>query len=399
MRIRQRHIKEILEKRARLYPTLGVLGPRQVGKSTFLMKEWRELTSAQYITFDKYETIVRAKAAPEQFLLLESENQTRHLIIDEAQKIPYIFDSIKSIIDEKRRMGSFTLSGSTEFSSKSGVRESLAGRMGLSRMYPMTCREIQGDHLHAPWLTDFKHLPDNQLSIKTVTTWLERGGMPIFCGISDTSERIEVINSWLEAICYRDLLQLKGEQYQSDLAMELLRSLALHPNVSYALLARQFGVKTSVLKNHLSALEALFLIYEIPNYEKPNSSSQYRIFDSGVLNALMGGHDSIHLRSQSLITLLVNEILAQYEYSGNTKPTLSYYRSRGGAQVDLILKTSEKTIAINCMNKVEIRAYDLRSLKSFLKIEPNSIAYIIAPVQESYQIDERIFVLPWISIG
>lgn len=53
MHTRKRHIEDVLAKRARIFPVLGILGPRQVGKSTFLIKQWCKLLTANYITFDQ----------------------------------------------------------------------------------------------------------------------------------------------------------------------------------------------------------------------------------------------------------------------------------------------------------------------------------------------------------
>lgn len=398
MHLRKRHIEAILKKRAKMFPVLGVLGPRQVGKSTFLMKQWRDINKAQYFTFDKQEIALRAKQSAEQFLLSESEQQTIPLIIDEAQKVPHIFDSIKAIVDEKRRLGVFTLSGSVEFSSKSGVRESLAGRMGITRLYPLTLREINNQEFAAPWVTlSFEN--KTTLKANSIEKTLARGGMPIFCGFDDTDERITMINSWLEAICYRDLKQLKDTEYDSELAFNLLTIIAASPTLLMSKIAPQLGATPAVIKKHLSALESLFLIYKIPSFENPRAQPQYRLFDCGVLNGLLGGKQTILSRPNHVLTLLINEIYAQYEYAGKLKPQLSYYKTRGGAGIDLILKTQEKTVAIECETTVDISLYAQRSMKSFLKKYPDAIGYFIAPVQQSYQLDKNMFVIPWNEIG
>jgi uncharacterized protein len=399
MHHRLRHIERILDKRSMMFPTLGVLGPRQVGKSTFLMKQWKEKKSAAYITFDKQETAVRAKRSPELLLLEESSDQQQHLIIDEAQKVPHIFDSLKSIIDQKRRMGAFTLSGSIEFSSKSGVRESLAGRMGITRMYPMTLREITQEDFKCPWLKGSNDVREEPLKIKSIETWLDRGGMPVFCGISDKEERIQVINSWLEEICYRDLQQMKGAKYNSELAFEILRTLAVEPHLSISKLASGLGASHESIGNHLMALEALFLIYKIPSFENPRAVSMYRLFDSGVLNALVGGQETIFSRKNSLISLVINEIYAQHEYEGKLKPKISHYSTRGGAEIDLVVKSNDKLIGIECMASVDINHYQQRGMKSFLKKYDNAIGYFIVPGQEFYKLDTNLFVVPWTYIG
>ncbi len=398
MHHRQRHIEKILTKRSKMFPVIGLLGPRQVGKSTFLMTQWQEKQSAVYITFDKQDIAVRAQRASEQLLLAKSNNLSSHLIIDEAQKVPHVFDSIKGLIDEKRRVGRFTLSGSVDFSSKSGVRESLAGRMGITRLYPMTLRELSKQEFRVPWVTQefsAKDLPDP----KTIDTWLERGGMPIFCKLSDHDERMTMIHSWLEAICYRDLKQLKDSEYHSDLAFNLLKIFALNAKNPLSQLSLELGHATHVVKKHLEALESLFLIYKIPSVENPRAMPQYRLFDAGVINGLLGGHDIPGVRHNCLISLLINEIYAQYEYAGKLKPELFHYASRGGAEIDLVLKANQHVVGIECSTTVDISPYRQRGMNSFLSKHENAIGYFIAPIQESYQIEKNIFVIPWGQIG
>jgi len=395
---RKRHIEKVLLKRSKLFPVLGLLGPRQVGKSTFLLNQWAQQKDAVYITFDRQESVVRAKRSPEQLLLSESMDLTRHLIIDEAQKVPHIFDSIKALVDQKRRMGAFTLSGSVEFSHKTGVRESLAGRMGILKLYPMTLRELHNGHFEAPFVTDNFDIK-NPLNSKAIETWMERGGMPIFCGISDIDERIGVIKSWLEAIFYRDLKQLKDAEYDSATADNIMTAIATNPMIPVIQLATEFGATLASIKKHLSALESLFLIHQIPSFENPRAQSMYRIFDAGVLQAILGGQKTLYSNHASLITLVINEILAQYEYSGKLKPKIYYYRTRGGANIDIVLETKDRIIGIECSTKIDIPPYAQRGMKSFLKKYPKAKGYFIAPVQKAYSIDKNIRVIPWHSIG
>lgn len=398
MHTRNRHVIQILKKRAKIFPVLGVLGPRQVGKSTFLMHQWCESEQANYITFDEKEVAQRALRAPAQLLLDESSNQKVHLIIDEAQKVPHIFDSIKALVDKNRRNGAFTLSGSVEFSSKSGVRESLAGRMGITKLYPMTLRELNNKDFMAPWVT-FNFNTQHRLDPKSVETWIERGGMPIFCRLSDLDERIGLINSWIEAICYKDIKQLKDADYDSEVVYNLMLHLATESLISIAQLASEFGTTPANIKKHLHALESLFLIYKIPSFENPRGRPKYKIFDAGVLNALRGGKATIISRHDSLITLLINEIYAQYEYSGKLRPEISYYRTRGGAEIDLVLKTREQLVGIDCVTSDDISPYRQRGMRSFLENHKNAIGYFVAPIQKSYSIDENMHVIPWNFIG
>ncbi len=399
MHHRNRHIENVLIKRAKMFPVLGVLGPRQVGKSTFLSEQWCKLEKANYLTLDEREIVVRAQRAPAQLLLDETEQLTTHLIIDEAQKVPHLFDSIKALVDKNRRINMFTLSGSVEFSSKSGVRESLAGRMGITKLYPMTIRELTNKEFASPWVTlNFNTMKAS--APKAVETWLERGGMPIFCKISDTDERIGLVHSWLEAICYKDLMQQKDGSYNSEIAYNIMTYLATENTIlSASQLGAELGVMPDVIKKHLGALESLFLIYKMPSFENPRAHPMYTIFDAGIFNAIRGGQPTIFSRHASLKALVINEIYAQYEYAGKLKPQLYYYRTRGGAEIDLVLKTKDNLIAIECVTTVDISDYMQRGMKIFLKKYSNAIGYFIAPVQKMYALSENIYVIPWSQIA
>jgi predicted AAA+ superfamily ATPase len=71
------------------------------------------------------------------------------------------------------------------------------------------------------------------------------------------------------------------------------------------------------------------------------------LLDTAVFNFLYGDGDPLFARHQQMKILIINEILAQFEYSGESRPELYYYRSRGGAEVDLILRHKDHLIAID----------------------------------------------------
>lgn len=146
-------------------------------------------------------------------------------------------------------------------------------------------------------------------------------------------------------------------------------------------------------------MESLFLLYELPSFENPRAHSQYRIFDPAVLNTLLGGKPSIASRHRSLVSLLINEIYAQYEYAGKLKPKLYHYRTRGGAEIDLILETKSKLIGIECLTTMDISLYRQRGMKSFLEKYPHASGYFVAPVQTGFQLDKNVYVIPWNCIA
>lgn len=397
MHLRNRHIQKIISKRSKVFPVVGLIGPRQVGKTTFLMRQWKDKLKAHYVTLDKHEVVSRAKRAPESFLLSESQDLTKKLIIDEAQKAPSLFDSMKSLIDEKRRIGIFTVSGSVEFSDKSGVRESLAGRIGICRLYPLTLSEMHQQTLITPWV-DGSRRRSLKRTDREVNDWLTKGGIPIFCALHDEAERNMAIENWLEAICYRDLQQIKGGRLDGDIAMSILRYIAREPRPVVSQLSNDTGVSRTTIAKYLLALEALFLIYKIPSLENRRAIPAYALFDSAVIRYLLGHGDDSFIQHQTLKTMIINEILAQHEYSGKRRPGLFSYRSRGGSGIDLVVQSEKKLLGIEISIKSDINPYSLRSMKSFLARHAEAKGIVVAPVTQGYHVD-GIEVRPWTHTG
>lgn len=397
MHLRKRHIHHLFAKRAKIFPVLGLVGPRQIGKTTFLMQEWKTKLDARYVTLDKSEVVTRAKREPENFLLSESADLQRRLIIDEVQKVPVLFDSMKSIIDERRRIGIFTISGSVEFSDKAGIRESLAGRIGICRLYPLTLCELAQQSLHTPWVHGWKG-HQRQRTPRQIDHWLLRGGVPIFCALHDAAEIQLAIESWIDAICYRDIQQLKGAHLNGDIARTVLSSIVRTPCINLSRISHDTGVNRATVAKHLAALEALFLVYTLPSFDNRQAAPDYALFDCAVLRYLLGDRDEAFTRRQTMRTLVINEILAQYEYGGKGRPGLFAYRSRGGAAIDLVLQNNNKVLGIAISITSDITPYSLRSMKSFLASHKTAEGLVLAPVTESFHVG-GIRVVPWTWIG
>ena len=100
-------------------------------------------------------------------------------------------------------------------------------------------------------------------------------------------------------------------------------------------------------------------------------------------------------RHANLLTLLINEIYAQYEYAGKLKPNLYHYQTHGGSSINLVLKTNEKLVSIECITTVDINTYKQRGLKNFIKKYSEAEGYFVAPIQEPYKIEHWLFVIPW----
>ena len=133
---RPRYLAKTIGKRLKFFPVIGIQGARQVGKSALVRDLLSKLIkNFHYETFDQQTVRQFAQSNPESFLEAKMQRDGT-LAIDEAQKVPAIFDAVKYVVDKRRVPGQFILLGSTEFSKKTLIHESLTGRIGMLRLFP-----------------------------------------------------------------------------------------------------------------------------------------------------------------------------------------------------------------------------------------------------------------------
>lgn len=187
----RRHMEEQILELSKSYSAILVTGPRQAGKTTMLRSlAEKENIGREYVTLDDLTTRDMAKNDPALFLQLHKPP----VLIDEVQYAPELFTYIKIHIDEHHNPGDFWMTGSQIFRLMRGVQESLAGRVALLHMSPMSQREIIGAPC-VPFTTDFDRLLAESKRISPVKTpelferiW--RGCMPGLVGGQYTDRNV-----------------------------------------------------------------------------------------------------------------------------------------------------------------------------------------------------------------
>ena len=161
-----RHMEERILELSRSYSAILLTGPRQAGKTTMLQKlAEQENIGRQYVTLDDLNERDMAKNDPTLFLQLHQPP----VLIDEVQYAPELFTYIKIHIDEHHNPGDFWMTGSQIFRLMRGVQESLAGRVALLHMSPMSQREILGAPC-VPFTTEMERLLAERDQIQPVST-------------------------------------------------------------------------------------------------------------------------------------------------------------------------------------------------------------------------------------
>lgn len=377
---RPRVALELLLKRLRFTPIVAIQGARQTGKS-YLARELlpRTLTDASYVTLDDQSQRDLAQDSPQTFLARLHESQPA--IIDEAQKAPALFDAIKLAVDQERRPGRFLLLGSTEFSLLQNIRESLTGRMGKIRLFPLTFRELHG----------LSGKP-KEISRSQTLKYLATGGMPGIAFVRDEQARTEFFQDWIDLTCQRDIHQFKRLKLDTQLAYGLLRNASVLEEPTAAALSRATRANPKKVATHLKALTELFCLIRLDPHPAGTGKTIYLPLDPGI-----AGHLGAPLLKQLQIAL-TNERMAKNVYDGGKRHSFYYYRSTGKRLVHLIEEHLDgKTFAFQLMDRESVKKPDLELLKALKKKIPRAKLNLLAPVRDGWAFDS-IDVEPWESI-
>ena len=130
-----RHLVESINRLKTKFPILAVTGPRQSGKTTLLQHLFPDY---QYVTLENPDIRERALTDPQGFL----NTYSGRVILDEVQQTPQLFSYLQSKVDNDRQMGQFVLSGSQNFQLLQSITQSLAGRVAMFKLLPLSFQEL-----------------------------------------------------------------------------------------------------------------------------------------------------------------------------------------------------------------------------------------------------------------
>ncbi len=392
---RIRHFLELLEKRLTLFPIVGVLGARQTGKSTLLRDLLPGKRSTTYITLDRDEVKVQAARQPSLFVKNLELPDIQTVCIDEIQKAPVLFDTLKAEVDERKRPGRFVVSGSTEFSKKTGVLDSLTGRIALLRLFPLNQAETEQRKSMYPLLDPMGQLARRKFPpLEKSQAWLDRGGMPGMFAVRDSSSRAALFESWIETTCTRDLAQFNIPHFNPDLARRIFFETVQAQIPQRAPIAKALGKTPRQIAAYFEAFKALFVFYEIEPYKTSVGKPCFYCFDSG-----LAGFAGATVERRLQIWFL-NECFSQFSYSGQMRPDVFFYETSRGSRVDFVIKGKDTVYAIKLVHDESPGTYLLRSVEAFRKKHRKIPVFIAAPCLGVYQHgnDTELQIVPWSAL-
>lgn len=371
----QRDSAQKLQKFAQFFPVVAVLGPRQSGKTTLVKEIFNDY---HYVNLESLDIREIALADPRGFL--EKLLVKKGVIIDEFQNAPALLSYLQVIVDREKKSGFFILTGSHNFLMNQSISQSLAGRVGIITLLPLSNHEIAQAQLQStlseeaifkgcyPRVFESSALSPNYIYPSYIQTYIERDVRSIV-NITDLS----VFQKFL-ALCAGRCGQL----------------------LNISSLAFDAGISMQTVKSWLSILEASYIIFMVqPHHKNFNKrlikSPHLYFFDTGIACSLLGIESSEQLqnhyaRGALFENFIIADIYKQY-YNHAKSPKIYFWRDSHGNEVDVIVEMGATMIPIEIKASMTLSLNFLKGIKLWQQLAQQSNGMLIYGGNEEFIVD------------
>jgi len=385
----KRAYETLLKEYIGYFPCVAIIGARQCGKTTLLStlpKGWK------IYDLEKQSDFQILSQDPDLFLRLNPEK----VAIDESQLHPDLFPALRVAIDnDRQRKGRFIITGSSSPRLIRAISESLAGRIGIIEMAPFSFFEVKKKLSSVFYQLFTERAPIEDFikelrahgSIRDVHDFWFRGGYPE--PWLNTGKRFHSIwmNQYTGTYVYRDVARLFPGINENRFRMfiQLLAGLS-GTVINYSDVARSLGVSQPTANDYFEIAHGSFLWRNIPAYTRNPVKRIVKhpkgyLRDSGLLHYLLripdiDGLIAHPVMGRSWEGMVIEEIIRGLNSSG-TGFDYYYYRTGGGAEVDLILDGDFGLIPIEIKYSQAVTIKQLRGLKDFIKEQNCRLGIVI----------------------
>ena len=330
----KRAIEDVVKDSAMNFKAVLVTGARQTGKSTLLKHLYPEIKE---ISFDDPFVEEQAKNNPDMFMMLNKPP----LFLDEIQYVPSLFRYIKLSCDKSDDKGLFYLSGSQPFKLMDMVSDSLAGRIAIIEMTPLSLREIMNDECKSPFLPTLNYIQERNNTVKkpdSIWEIIHKGGYP---ALQDSKMDWNMyFSSYIKTYLERDVRELAAVQ-DLDAFRRFMVACAARTGqmLNYANIAEEVGKDANTIRNWVSILEASGIVYILEPFansalKRVIKTPKMYFRDTGLAAYLTRWLTPETLANGAMSgeifeTFVISEILKSYSNRGlDYRYFVSYYRGK-----------------------------------------------------------------------
>ena len=340
------------------------MGPRQVGKTTLARQLEPDRT---YLNFDDSTLLQAAREDPTGFVT----GLPRQVTLDEIQRIPELLPAIKNSVDNDRTPGRFLLTGSANLLLLAGVQESLAGRMEVLHLHPLSEQEKQRSET-----TLIRRLLEGEIKpaitaqpgvISGIANVLCEGGYPEPLKRNAARAR-QWHRQYLKAIIQRDVRDIAAIRDEDEM-LRLIELLAHRTAtlLNYSNLANELAAHRDTVEKYMTILERQFLIRCLPAWHRNQAkrlikSPKLHLVDSGLAATLMGLTET-QWQTESkafgnlLESFVVQKLICQADWY-DRELRFSHYRDKDQVDVDLVIERGKEVWGIEVKKSASIQAKD-----------------------------------------
>lgn len=384
-------------------PSTLIHGPRQSGKTTFV-REFAASRSYRYVTFDHDDQVNAAIDDPIGYV----ERLGPRAVLDEVQRVPHLFTSIKASIDENRLPGRFVMTGSANVLMVPSLSDSLAGRVELLRMFPLAqaeIRSIESTFIEQLFSDSFAPISAPRLGSE-LSRILVRGGYPEALARGER-RAADFLRDHVQSQIQRDVRDLARVRSLSTVPA-LLRQVSAYTaqlaNVSR--LAADLGVTRETIDEHLALLQNIFVVDRLNAWSRSEAKRAARtpklhVADTGIACALHRrtaeslDRDPTY-RGHLLESLVLAELRAQSSWR-EEGTEFAHFRDSNQNEVDIVLERGPYLVAgVEVKASATVNAKDFRGLRKLREIAGDAFAagVVLYDGTEGYRHDGNLWALP-----
>jgi len=380
----KRELQSTIIDMAKKMPIISITGPRQSGKTTLAKVCFPDY---DYYNLENPSILERAKMDPQSFLTRHSKG----IIIDEVQLFPELFSYIQVISDENKKDGEFILTGSQNFLLLQKIAQSLAGRVYITHLLPLSVSELKNTNY---WQEDSNHYLFNGFYPRIY----EKDINPTF-----------YFPSYIQTYVERDVRQIVNIS-NTSIFQKFMKIVAgrVGQLINFNNISNELGVDQKTVKSWFSILEASFIVFFLqPHHKNFNKrivkTPKLYFYDTGLASNLLGIQDEYsidnHWAKGALFENLIILEMLKSNLNKGLQPKLYFWRDNTGNEIDCIEERGEDIYSYEIKSSKTIQKDFFKGLNYYNKISDskNKTSYLVYGGNDSYPLSEYS-VLSWKDI-